>query len=483
MAPAIREQRRRNSGTITVMLCTRFLLLAPLALAACGQDVSLSARAGTLTFLPDLVDAGVVPVGSSNTLDVTVAAAGHDVGLLGVDVLNVEGEWFSLEGDLPTVTEGEAETLALTYAPDEPGLHWAEITFLTDQVIGSYTIDARGEAAQAEARLFPAVVDFGHVEPGLASEAQVTVQNTGRVDLDLVGAGATGPGFSAAADPLVLTTGEEATVTVSVAPADEEPAGGVLELELVGVELPAVDLRGNDCAAATGGLYDADGDGASWCGLDCDDGDDQAAPGLAETCDGVDNDCDGTVDEGTRCYDDDGDGYSEDDGDCADADAAIGPLIVEVMGNGIDDDCDGVVDGGAWDADGDGFAEDGGDCDDTDPTVHPGATEVPDGVDQDCDGVADDGTSAYDDDGDTYTEDGGDCDDTDATVHPGATETADWRDEDCDGAVDEGTTNADDDGDGWSERGGDCDDADPTRNPGQPETAGDGIDSDCDGVD
>ncbi len=106
--------------------------------------------------------------------------------------------------------------------------------------------------------------------------------------------------------------------------------------------------------------------------------------------------------------DDDLDGYSVEDGDCDDTDASRSPDAVEQC-NGIDDDCDGVVDDGvpvsSWytDADGDGFGDahsvvdacaqpadgvkDAADCDDSDASVHPDATEVfDDGIDNDCDG-------------------------------------------------------------------------------------------------
>ncbi|MDP2314147.1 MAG: Ig-like domain-containing protein [Pseudomonadota bacterium] len=92
---------------------------------------------------------------------------------------------------------------------------------------------------------------------------------------------------------------------------------------------------------------DADGDGydaTAWGGDDCDDDDATVSPGATElaigTCDSVDNDCDGAVDED---FDADGDGAASaatcpGDEDCDDADATIYPGAPEVCGDGIDQD-------------------------------------------------------------------------------------------------------------------------------------------------
>lgn len=83
--------------------------------------------------------------------------------------------------------------------------------------------------------------------------------------------------------------------------------------------------------------------------------------------------------------DEDGDGYWSDE-DCDDADATRSPGLPEEC-NGVDDNCDGGVD---EDADGDGVPPcdegQGADCDERNPWVHPGADELC--VDADCDGVA-----------------------------------------------------------------------------------------------
>ena len=79
-------------------------------------------------------------------------------------------------------------------------------------------------------------------------------------------------------------------------------------------------------------------------------------------------------------------GYAALSGDCNDADAAISPGAAELC-NGADDNCNGTVDEGLTvDNDGDGFSVCAGDCDDGNPARHPGAVELCNSIDDDCDG-------------------------------------------------------------------------------------------------
>jgi len=233
-------------------------------------------------------------------------------------------------------------------------------------------------------------------------------------------------------------------------------------------------------------------------GGDCNDDDPTLSPGAKELCDGIDNDCDGVLDESDPdvvlpiwYLDVDGDGV----GDSAfPAASCLAPDGYVPRGEDCDDD---DPDLGApvavlVDQDEDGFGADvleetcepdadavlvGGDCNDDDPDIRPGAVDTPyDGVDTDCNGASD-----YDadlDGQDAVAYGGLDCDDADPDTYDGAPEIwYDDVDQDCRGGSDH-----DADGDGYdavASGGTDCDDTDPLTWPDAPEIWGDGIDQDC----
>ena len=263
---------------------------------------------------------------------------------------------------------------------------------------------------------------------------------------------------------------------------------------------------------------DADGDGYTPADGDCDDDDPAVNPEASESCNGLDDDCDGIVDDGLDqrpwYLDLDGDGWGDSDatmtacdapsgyvaesGDCDDSRADVYQDAPELC-DGADNDCDDQIDEDATtrfyrDLDGDGFGDpadvqdacempagfvsEGTDCDDTEPSVNPIAEEICNAIDDDCDGAVDDvvGTTTWylDADGDGYGDEAfsgdacasipdghvwvdGDCDDSDPLSNPDATERCDGVDNDCDGELDEDGTSVwyvDSDGDGAGDLSG-----------------------------
>ncbi len=195
---------------------------------------------------------------------------------------------------------------------------------------------------------------------------------------------------------------------------------------------PVVRRDRNDCSAdfiaqaspTPRSVSDVDNDGYA-AGPDCDDTNPRIHPGAVEVCNGLDDDCSAVTPDGS------GEAWYEEPCDGPDSDlceeglsecAGGAPICTDTTGDAVevcddlDNDCDGTRDEGLplhpyfGDADGDGYGDSGspiqschevpppgsaiqgGDCNDGNPGVHPGAQESCNGVDDDCSPGTADGT-------------------------------------------------------------------------------------------
>ena len=166
-------------------------------------------------------------------------------------------------------------------------------------------------------------------------------------------------------------------------------------------------------------------------------------------------------------------------GDCNDSNGSVNPNATDSC-NTIDDNCDGQIDEGLQttyyrDSDGDGFGNSSSttlscsvpngyttnntDCDDNSGLVFPGANESCNSIDDDCDGQTDENvqnTYYQDLDGDGYgttsrttlncsvpsgySSCANDCNDGSSSIYPSAPEQCNLTDNDCDEQVDEGAS-------------------------------------------
>lgn len=300
---------------------------------------------------------------------------------------------------------------------------------------------------------------------------------------------------------------------------------------------------------------------------DCNDGDVAINPAANEVCNAIDDNCNGSTDEGltliTYYIDADNDGYGSlaatqstcngapagyvgNSTDCNDANNSIYPAATELC-NGIDDNCNGSTDEGCTsytyfaDADGDGFGDPGmsissqnplppsgyvvsnSDCNDGNASINPAAVEACNSIDDNCNSLTDDGltyASYYADaDGDGfgnaslsqntcngapsgYVANNSDCNDNNSSINPGASEICNNTDDNCNGLTDDGLVfssyYADADGDGYGNASmsqntcsgapsgyvadySDCNDANGAIYPGTTELCN-GIDDNCNGT-
>jgi hypothetical protein len=220
------------------------------------------------------------------------------------------------------------------------------------------------------------------------------------------------------------------TASTEICNGEDDDCDGIIDNGLIFLDYYAdLDSDGFGAGTATNSCVDL-GAGYVTNNTDCNDNNANQNTASTEICNGEDDDCDGTIDNGITFLD----YYADTDGD----------------GFGAGDVISSCSDLGA------GYVSNNTDCDDSNSNINSSATETCNTIDDNCDGQIDEGVQTVyfiDNDGDTYgnpsvsilactqpigyTPDDTDCNDTDANINPGAEDIAgNGIDENCDGQID-----------------------------------------------
>ncbi len=349
---------------------------------------------------------------------------------------------------VPFVSTGAIEALSGTLHFTSTFTQAAGSTLLDGGALSTTTtLDFQGGVLRGSGTLTGAVTSGAEVGPGFSAGALTVAgtytQNAAGVYFVEIGGTApvtehdqlsvTGTGSAALGgtlrvrliDGLAPSLGDSFTIATyatrsgTFSPLDLQGPGCGLDWDL---DYGATALTLSVVASGAPCCPDGDDDGSAACFAgcvldsgdvcgDCDDADPTVRPGAPEICDGLDNDCDGPIDEGLQAQaetcnalDDNCDGLVDEgdpgggatcatglDGVCADgtehcAAGSVACLVETGRGpeicNGEDDDCDGATDE-VSDSDGDGFT----DCLDVCPDAFdPGQEDLDgDGIGDACD--------------------------------------------------------------------------------------------------
>ncbi|MEQ8275037.1 MAG: choice-of-anchor D domain-containing protein [Deltaproteobacteria bacterium] len=264
---------------------------------------------------------------------------------------------------------GESVDLTVAYAPLALGTHTGTVAIDTnDPARPSIQIPVHGTGIDPTVFLFkstvppvpPSPIDFGAIYRGsIAAPVTLTLQNAGvgtLVVLDIVRSAGSSMDFTLTNTPtfpVMLPPGATTTVDIGYAPATVGQDSGAILITTNDRDTPSatIDLAGEGVGCAPN-TWDIDMNPANGCEYTC-----TLATPAVEACNGADDDCNGTIDEGFslgnvcsgvgQC----GGGVIECTPDGTASTCSTNPgqsqdeSAVEVC-NTFDDDCDGTPDNG-----------------------------------------------------------------------------------------------------------------------------------------
>jgi hypothetical protein len=229
----------------------RILLAVLLLLTACDDGEPVTAQTVVLSMTPATMGFGEVPLGAVNVRSLVVLNSGNAAWVPSSSPV-VEGEGFSWRAGCDVaVGPGDACTLEVAFAPAVVGAVAGRVwiaTTIGEPVITESSLSAT--ATPATIVFTPAEINFGDVLAGDVRTATVTVENTGAARITTTASMVGDGGFfvggaTTRSAPLVLGSGDRATLSVAFRPTQSGDAAAQLVAEVCGPGCgPALQLSG-----------------------------------------------------------------------------------------------------------------------------------------------------------------------------------------------------------------------------------------------
>ena len=261
--------------------------------------------APVLEVAPATLDFGQVQLGQVAFAQLSISNAGGSP--LRISAIHLadggSGAFTPLQALLPDIDPGAQDTIDVVFAPQPPcSQHTALLEIASNDPLNPLLqVPLAGQGTDPEVVAEPASVDFGAIYQGYqAGPVAISVRNSGVGTLEVralgLGAG-TEPDFqlqSLPSLPALLEPGQAIGAELYFTPLGTGLRAGTVQVVSDDADHPLLSIpiagTGTDCPQ---GWWDVNGDPADGCEYRCD-----LSNGGVEDCDGQDNDCDALTDEG-----------------------------------------------------------------------------------------------------------------------------------------------------------------------------------------
>jgi ASPM-SPD-2-Hydin domain-containing protein/centrosomal CEP192-like protein len=230
----VRRTHPLNIGRGRVFAFCSLVVLAALALSGCAGYTAKNLTEPQLVITPNVIDFKSVVVGQKNTQTIQLSNPGSAP--LAVTQIQVSGKGFLLTpATLPLkLSPGSSKSLTLAFDPVAPGNATGTLSVMTDdsKISGSVPVSGVGEKAVAQLQVTPASLNFGNLKVQTTSSKNVTLKNTGDVNVTINGVTLTGSGFgfSDLTPGFSLAPQQQLTFQVWFKPVTKGAASGKLAL-------------------------------------------------------------------------------------------------------------------------------------------------------------------------------------------------------------------------------------------------------------